>query len=119
MRWLASKLEKETADRLKQNIDRLGEKGLAELERKLDEAQKENDKDIPPEMISNFKIPDVGSIRWLSVESAAAGNNPTRYDNDAQKRLDQDKAELPYFLQFERTYHLVYQFLHRCSTKSP
>lgn len=99
---LASQLEKAVADRLRDNIDRLGEDGLKKLQEKVDQAVEANDTPIPSEMISSFKIPDVNGIRWIPVTSAGSGKNPLNFDNDVQKCLDAGRVDLPYSIQFER-----------------
>lgn len=99
---LASELRKQTKARLADRQKTLGEEGLKKLQDKLDDAQKANDIEAPSEVISNFKIPDVEGIRWISVESAAAGSNSQKFSNQVQSHVQQDCADLPYFLQFER-----------------
>ena len=99
---LASDLRKQTKERLAERQKTLGEQGLKKLQDKLDAAQQENDVEAPSEVISNFKIPDVEGIRWINVDSAAAGRNPQRFSNRVQSYIEHDAADLPYFLQFER-----------------
>lgn len=99
---LADTLAKETADRLAKTRTRLGEDGLKKIERRVEDAQKENDRPIPPEMLSSFKVPDVGGIRWIDVQSGSAGSNSKSFKNRVQEHLSGDQTELPYFLQFER-----------------
>ena len=100
---LADKLDKETKDRLEKTKARLGADGLERLGQKLKDAQKSNDTEIPPEMLSRFKVPSVDGIRWLDVKSAAAGTNSNNFPNEVQYHLAKDEAKLPYFIQFERT----------------
>lgn len=99
---LAATLRKETKERVSDRRKKLGEDGLRDLQDKLDAAQKANDVEAPLEVIEKFKIPDVESIRWITVETAGAGSNTTRFDSAVQRHIDQDNADLPYFLQFER-----------------
>lgn len=73
---------------------------MKQLEDKLKKAQEANDKPIPDEVISSFPIPSVDSISWIAVESARA--EPGWGKGQVQKHVDQDKAELPYFVQFDR-----------------
>ncbi|KAK9896120.1 zinc metalloprotease [Cystobasidium minutum MCA 4210] len=98
---LANALRKEAETRLADRQKTLGEEGLERLQNQLDEARRENDTEAPPEFISNFKIPDVESIRWINVESAAAGLNTKHFSNEVQKHVQHDTADLPFFLQFE------------------
>ena len=102
---LADRLEAETKAREEKRQTELGEAGLKKLADKIEQAQKENDRDIPPEMLKDFKIPDVAGIRWIDVTSAGAGTNKGSFgDNDVQKHLEEDTTDLPYFIQFEREY---------------
>lgn len=99
---LADRLEAETKAREEKRQTELGEAGLKKLADKIEQAQKENDRDIPPEMLKDFKIPDVAGIRWIDVASAGAGTNKGSFgDNDVQKHLEKDTTDLPYFIQFE------------------
>jgi Zn-dependent M16 (insulinase) family peptidase len=104
---VAERLEKETQDRLAANRERFGEEGLERLQQALDEAQRKNDVEIPPEFIDRFKVPPTNSIRWIKVQTArakskvAAGYVPV-VTKELQDRIDRDGAELPYFLQFDR-----------------
>lgn len=99
---LANELRKEAKTRLADRQKNLGEDGLKKLQDKLDTAQKVNDVEAPSEVIADFKIPDVESIRWINVESAAAGSNDKHFSNKIQAHVEKDAMELPYFLQFER-----------------
>lgn len=99
---LASQLRKQTKERLAQRQTELGEEGLQKLQDKLDAAQQANDIEAPSDVISNFKIPDVEGIRWISVNSAAAGSNTQRFSNTVQSHVQADTSDVPYFLQFER-----------------
>merc|ERR1719359_393981 len=108
---MAVRLEKETAERLQKTQAKFGEEGLRKLEEQLKKAQEQNDLDIPPEMLSSFKIPDVAGIRWIDVKSAAAGTNEASFDNAVQSHLKKDKVDLPYYVQFE---HVQSNFIEVC-----
>lgn len=99
---LANELRKQTKDRLAERQKKLGQEGLKKLQEELDAAQKANDVEAPAEVIENFKIPDVEGIRWINVESAAAGKNSKSYSNKVQQHIQKQAVDLPYFLQFER-----------------
>ncbi|GAA94382.1 uncharacterized protein L969DRAFT_105184 [Mixia osmundae IAM 14324] len=101
---LAEKLEKETSARLEETRAKYGEKGLAELAEKLEAAQKENDKEIPKEILSDYKIPDVKSIRWIDVQTArASGLSPPLGSaaRNVQDYIERDNVKLPYFVQYD------------------
>lgn len=99
---LADKLEKETNARVAKRVADLGEDGLKKLKDHIEDAQKANDVEVPQKILSDFKIPDVEGIRWIDVKSAGAGKNNGNFDNTVQEHLAKDKAELPFFMQFER-----------------
>ena len=110
---LADKLREDTKALTDSRQTELGEAGLKKLEDKLEAAKKENDKDIPPEMLSKFKIPGVDSIQWISVgtgrnlptpASAAASKvaPPSELDKQVQAHIDADGSALPFFVQYDR-----------------
>lgn len=111
---LADKLKSETKSLVETRKKELGEAGLKKLEEQLEEAKKENDRDIPPEMLQNFAVPSVDSIKWIQVGTAR--NEPLRekavsgkaavvlsdLDRQVQAHVDGDGADLPFFVQFDR-----------------
>ncbi|KAK0569478.1 hypothetical protein OC861_000851 [Tilletia horrida] len=109
---LAKQLKTDTKARVEQRKKELGPDGLKKLGDKLEAAQRENDKEIPPEMLSNFKIPASDSIRWIPVGTGR--NDPARasssaqqsiadeLDSQVQAHLDADGAPLPFFSQFDQ-----------------
>lgn len=101
---LADKLEQEEKARVAATVEHYGPDGLAKLAKEIEEAQAENDKPIPSELISKFKVPDVKGIEWIKVESARS-NGVARDDslkNKVQEHLDADGSELPLFVQYDR-----------------
>ncbi|PWN49324.1 hypothetical protein IE53DRAFT_388475 [Violaceomyces palustris] len=113
---LVDKLKADTKALEEKRRSELGEKGLKELEEKLEAAKKENDRDIPPEILSSFKVPSVDSIKWIPVGTAR--NEPmgkgaeepetkalvldTDLDKKVQAHVDSDgRDNLPYFVQFD------------------
>lgn len=70
---LAKKNEEEEEKRVKAQIEKIGEKGLKELAKKLDEAKKENEKPIPDEILAKFKIPGTDSIHFIETKTGHAG----------------------------------------------
>lgn len=103
---MADTLEKDEKARIAATVARLGPEGLAKLAKDVEDAQIENDKPVPSEMISKFKVPNVNLIDWISVDSArsngVAKNNMRATDNKVQAHIDADGAELPLFIQFDR-----------------
>lgn len=103
---LADTLEKEEKARVAETVARLGPEGLAQLAKKVTDAQAENDQEIPSEIISRFKVPDVNGVEWIKVESARSGGvakGVVPFDNAVQAHIDADGAELPLFVQYDRT----------------
>lgn len=104
---LADKIEKEVTDRVAETVARLGPEGLAALAQRVEDAQKENDKPIPPEMIRQFSVPDVTKIDWIHVESGRSEGVAKKaaqgtVAGKVQKYIDADATELPLFIQYDR-----------------
>lgn len=100
---LAKKLEADEEVRVKAQRERLGEDGLKQLEQKLRDAQAENDREIPEDILSGFKIPSAESVHFIQTQTARSGfaKEAGTPDNAAQRALEQDKTDLPTFLYFE------------------
>ncbi|KAM0793479.1 hypothetical protein ACM66B_000920 [Microbotryomycetes sp. NB124-2] len=108
---LADKLEKEEKARIAANVEKFGEKGLAKLAKEIEDAQSENDKEIPSNVISQFKVPDVKGIQWINVDSARSRGvafEDGLPENDVQRHVDADNVDLPLFVQFD---HINSQFI--------
>ncbi|KAK4699612.1 presequence protease, partial [Phenoliferia sp. Uapishka_3] len=101
---LADKIAADESARVAATIASLGPEGLAALAKKVEDAQKENDRPIPPEMIRKFSVPDVEKIDWIKVESARSEGvamEGGRERGVVQEKVDGDKVELPLFVQFD------------------
>ncbi|BGP04467.1 hypothetical protein JCM10049v2_000268 [Rhodotorula toruloides] len=101
---LADKIKADAKAIIEANKAKFGEKGLAELQKKIEEAQAENDKPVPPEIIRQFPVPDVNGIEWIKVESARSGGVASAADkpkNRVQEHVDADGAQLPLFVQYD------------------
>lgn len=97
-----------------------GEAKLADLQLKLEAAQKINDKPIPDELITQFPAPDPLKISFIHTKSYKAGNikngivdNSTNQyiDNDDISKLlqkDTPTTDFPLFIHFE---HFKSQFV--------
>lgn len=70
---MADRVKKDTQALVEKRKAELGDKGLAKLDKALQEAQKANDIEVPKEMLSTFKIPNVDSINWISVGTVTEG----------------------------------------------
>ncbi|KAL8292284.1 hypothetical protein RQP46_001750 [Phenoliferia psychrophenolica] len=106
---LADKIEKDEKDRVAETVAKLGPDGLAALAAKVDAAQKDNDRAIPPEMIKQFAVPDVTKIDWIKVESARSAGvakagltaEASASSGAVQRHVDADGVQLPLFVQFD------------------
>jgi Zn-dependent M16 (insulinase) family peptidase len=70
---LKASLEATEKQRIADRVAKLGEKGLKELQQKLDDAKAQNDKEIPPQEISKFVVPGVDSIHFIDTNTVRAG----------------------------------------------
>ncbi|CAD6909796.1 unnamed protein product [Tilletia controversa] len=110
---LAKKLKADTRSRVDERKRELGPDGLNKLKEKLEAAQRENDKDIPDEMLRKFKVPDPASIQWIPVGTGknyptksapvVTGSQPSDLDAKVQAHLDADGEPLPFYSQFDHT----------------
>jgi len=108
---LAKKLKTDTKARVEERKIKLGPHGLQKLKEQLEAAQQENDKDIPPEILSKFPVPDSSTIQWIPVGTGTsipsqAGSALTRsktsdLDRQVQAHLDADGDDLPFYAQFD------------------
>ena len=100
---LSKKLKSDEKARVKAQQERLGEQGLKELEKRLEAAKAENDKEVPKGVIEKFAIPGTDSIHFIPTTTARSGlaKEMGSLDNDIQRIVDADKAERPLFLHFE------------------
>lgn len=86
--------------RLESTKQELGPAGLKQLEGKLRAAQEKNGEPYPDKFLTDFPIPDVGSINWIEVETARTDKN---LNSDLQKFIEQtDSTVLPFSLEFNR-----------------
>ncbi|KAF1838330.1 metallopeptidase [Decorospora gaudefroyi] len=108
---LSDKLKAEEVARVKAQQDKLGEDGLKNLSQKLKEAQDENDKPIPEEIIAGVKVPSTESIHFFETTTARSGlaKKLGTPDNNIQKIVDENENGLPLFIHFE---HIPTSFVH-------
>lgn len=103
---LAQKIQEDESARTARQAAALGERGLADMEQKLKTAQELNDRDIPRNMIQDFKVPSVEGINFIIPETARAGLSLPlfpRLNNNIQRLVDSDDCDLPLFIQFDDT----------------
>ena len=102
---LAKDLEQNELTRLEAQRARLGPEGLSTLKRKLEQAQLENDKPIPTDLIRKFKIPRIDNISFIdTVNASYIPSSQHRGDrNKVEQYLDLDVSNHPYHLVFSHT----------------
>lgn len=100
---LSDKIKNDEEARVAAQKERLGEKGLNKLAVQLEKAKAENDKEIPTEMLAEFKIPGTESIHFMGTVTARSGAalKVGRPDHKIQKIIDADESSLPLFIHFE------------------
>ncbi|ONH69973.1 Presequence protease 1, chloroplastic/mitochondrial [Cyberlindnera fabianii] len=84
----------------------LGESGLADLKKKLEDAQKLNDAPIPDELIKTFPVPDPANIPFIKTTTVGVGLN-TDVTNDltnhfSKKVLDDTPVNLPLYINIDQ-----------------
>ncbi|MBW0466041.1 hypothetical protein O181_005756 [Austropuccinia psidii MF-1] len=103
---LSKKLGSDNTLRTETNQKKYGPEGLKKVGEELKHAQQVNARPLPDEVISQFPIPSLDSIKWIDVEIAQAHG---AYESSLQSLLDRkDPVSLPYFIQFN---HIDSNFL--------
>lgn len=102
---LAKDLEKNEIARIEAQKKKLGKEGLANLKRKLEQAQEENDTPIPPELIRKFKVPRIDNVKFINTVNAVYNplSSPSTNRNEVEKYLDSDPSDHPINLVFSHT----------------
>lgn len=72
---LYSKLKQQNTKLIEDRKANLGERGLKELDKKLQEAEAENEKPVPQNIIDQFGQPDPSKIEFIKTLPIAAGRN--------------------------------------------
>lgn len=98
----SEKIEFEEQARIAARKQQLGAEGLQELKAKLAAVQTLNNKEIPNEVIGQFKVPDTASINFIKTATARSGSarDMGPLQNPAQNVIDKDN-DLPLFIHFE------------------
>src|SRR5215471_857179 len=102
---LAKDLEKNEITRIEAQKAKLGKEGLANLKRKLEQAQDENNKPIPQELIRKFKVPRIDNVKFINTINAVYNplSSPRTNRNQVEKYLDSDPSDHPINLVFSHT----------------
>lgn len=100
---LSDKVTNDEKARVQAQRERLGEKGLKELEEKLTQAKAENDKPIPDSVLEQFPVPNTESVHFIPTVTARSGSarKMGKLDNDIQTIIDKDDNDSPLFIHFE------------------
>ncbi|KAJ1329712.1 protease-like protein [Microdochium nivale] len=100
---LAEKQKSEEEGRIAKRKAELGPDGLKKLQHDLDDAKKQNEIEIPTDLLEKWPVPPTESIHFIESRTARAGlaRHLGVHDNSAQKAIDQSSDNLPMFLQFE------------------
>ena len=102
----AQELKEIEEKRVKERQAKFGEEGLKELERKIEEAQKENNTPIPDEHIKGFKIPKIENVRFIDTNLAVykpSSEAKGKDRNEIERYLDQHASSHPFNLVFSHT----------------
>ncbi|TIB92302.1 hypothetical protein E3Q18_02533 [Wallemia mellicola] len=102
---LAKTLEENEQKRLDAQRKELGEEGIKKAKKVLDDAQVENNKDIPEDMIKSFEVPSTDTISWIPVESARQEYNKapitSPVNNALRQHIESDPSKPPIFIQYD------------------
>lgn len=104
---LNKKLKQEAKQRAKQIKQQYGPEGLAELGKKLQQAQDENDRPLPDEVLTSFGKPDPSKIDFIHTDSYRAGANHWQCKSYETKGAffdvlkDDTPQDFPLWLHFE------------------
>ncbi|QOU20972.1 hypothetical protein BRETT_000688 [Brettanomyces bruxellensis] len=102
---LYSKLKQENEKLIGDRRAKLGKNGLKDLERKLQEAEAENEKPVPKKIIDKFGQPNPSKIEFIKTTPIAAGLNKDLV-NDSSSSVVQDilgdqPANFPLYVHME------------------
>jgi Zn-dependent M16 (insulinase) family peptidase len=108
---LSEKIKADEVARVKAQQENLGEEGMKEKAKKLQEAKDENDKPIPPEIMEKLNVPGTESIHFFETTTARSGlaKKLGTSNNKIQQIVDKDENGLPLFIHFE---HIPTSFVH-------
>ncbi|KAA8906288.1 Metalloenzyme, LuxS/M16 peptidase-like protein [Sphaerosporella brunnea] len=100
---LLKKMDEDEKKRIADRMKKLGPEGLKELEAKLQAAKAKNEKEIPPEVVGQFKVPDVDTIHFIKTTTVRAGlaAKDSAPDNELQKTIMKENQDIPLYLHFE------------------
>ncbi|KAI1458461.1 Metalloenzyme, LuxS/M16 peptidase-like protein [Annulohypoxylon moriforme] len=119
---LATKLKEDEVARIEKRKQELGAEGLEKLAKKLDDAKKQNEVEIPASLLEKWQVPSVESIHFIESQTARSGlaRKLGVRETPAQKIIDKASPTSPLFMQFEdvRT-NFVHIAVHVGTSKVP
>jgi len=91
---LAKTLVQNEFERVEARREKLGEDGLTELNRALEQARHKNDKLAPQELIDTFQIPEIRDVSFIHVVHAVASSSGARSEHhgEVENYLDLDPS---------------------------
>ncbi|KAI9030874.1 Metalloenzyme, LuxS/M16 peptidase-like protein [Phycomyces nitens] len=96
----AEQMTEEENQRIEKQREDLGEEKLKKLQDDLEKAMAANDVPVPNEILDNFIIPSVSTIKFIDVQSAQ--NNSKTIKSPVQEHVNRDNgADIPLFIQFD------------------
>jgi Zn-dependent M16 (insulinase) family peptidase len=101
---MSKKITEDDKARVEKRKQELGPDGLKRMADKLEQAKKENDKEIPKELLASFKVPPTESIHFVETSSARVGPalEAGKPNNRYQKLVEADGGDkCPLFINFE------------------
>ncbi|KAI1446983.1 Metalloenzyme, LuxS/M16 peptidase-like protein [Annulohypoxylon stygium] len=100
---LATKLKEDEVARIEKRKQELGAAGLEKLAKKLEDAKKQNEVEIPASLLEKWQVPPVESIHFIESHTARSGlaRKLGVHQNPAQKVIDKTSSASPIFMQFE------------------
>eukprot|EP01080_Neovahlkampfia_damariscottae_P009196 gene9196-1282_t len=108
-RKLGNKLSNDEESRIKKQISQLGKEKLNQLGDDLETAKKQNEFQIPKELLESFKIPDIQSVEFFPVVTYRSNSIPQdKHSIKLQKLIGDEKQDLPIFIQFD---HIPVKFV--------
>ncbi|KAK5630993.1 hypothetical protein RRF57_006708 [Xylaria bambusicola] len=100
---LANKQKADEIVRIEKRKEELGPEGLEKLKKKLEDAKKQNDIEIPATLLEKWPVPSTESIHFIESQTARSGlaRNLGVRENSAQEQIDHASVGAPLFIQFE------------------
>lgn len=99
---LSAKIKSEERARVEARRKELGVTGLEALQKRLEAAKAENDKEVPKTLLQRFEVPSTKSIHFINTTTARSGaaRNVDSLENPIQQLIDEEN-DLPLFIHFE------------------